>query len=129
MTNLLFSFEGRINRARFWLVALGIFVAELIILAFLFASLGGGAAMSADPQQAMAAIGGITAIILAVVAVVATWISLAIGVKRWHDRNKTGWWMLINFVPVIGPFWYLIECGFLKGTSGPNMYGPDPLAG
>jgi uncharacterized membrane protein YhaH (DUF805 family) len=83
--------------------------------------------MSADPEQAMAAIGGITMIILLVVAVVATWISLAIGVKRWHDRNKTGWWMLINFVPVIGPFWYLIECGFLKGTSGPNTYGPDPL--
>jgi uncharacterized membrane protein YhaH (DUF805 family) len=128
MTNLLFSFEGRINRARFWLVALGIFVAEMIILGILFASLGGGAAMSADPEQAMAAIGGIGMVILAVVVVVATWISLAIGVKRWHDRNKTGWWMLINFVPVIGPFWYLIECGFLKGTSGPNIYGADPLA-
>ena len=128
MTNLLFSFEGRINRARFWLVALGIFVAEMIILGILFASLGGGAAMSADPEQAMAAIGGVSMVILAVVVVVATWISLAIGVKRWHDRNKTGWWMLINFVPVIGPFWYLIECGFLKGTSGPNIYGPDPLA-
>jgi uncharacterized membrane protein YhaH (DUF805 family) len=32
------------------------------------------------------------------------------------------------FVPVIGGLWYLIECGFLRGTPGPNAYGPDPLA-
>ena len=52
---------------------------------------------------------------------------VAIGVKRLHDRNKTGWWMLIILLPVIGGLWYLIECGFLKGTTGPNTYGPDPL--
>ncbi len=48
--------------------------------------------------------------------------------KRYHDRNKSGWWVLIVFVPVIGGLWYLIECGFLRGTPGPNNYGPDPLA-
>jgi hypothetical protein len=31
------------------------------------------------------------------------------------------------FVPVIGGLWYLVECGFLKGTTGPHNYGPDPL--
>jgi uncharacterized membrane protein YhaH (DUF805 family) len=123
MTNLLFSFEGRINRARFWLVNLGIFVAEMII----FAILGGGAAMSANPEEAMAAVGPVAGIVLLVVIVIATWIALAIAVKRWHDRNKTGWWVLIVFVPVIGGLWYLIECGFLKGTAGTNAYGPDPL--
>ena len=35
--------------------------------------------------------------------------------------------MLIILVPVIGSLWYLIECGFLNGTTGPNTYGPDPL--
>jgi uncharacterized membrane protein YhaH (DUF805 family) len=49
-------------------------------------------------------------------------------VKRYHDRNKSGWWILIVFVPVIGGLWYFIECGFLRGTPGPNTYGPDPLA-
>jgi len=29
---------------------------------------------------------------------------------------------------VIGGLWYLIECGFLRGTAGSNAYGPDPLA-
>jgi uncharacterized membrane protein YhaH (DUF805 family) len=36
--------------------------------------------------------------------------------------------VLIALVPVIGGLWYLIECGFLKGTTGPNNYGPDPLS-
>jgi uncharacterized membrane protein YhaH (DUF805 family) len=45
----------------------------------------------------------------------------------WHDRNKSGWWVLIAFVPVIGGLWYLIECGFLPGTTGANNYGADPL--
>ena len=59
MANLLFSFQGRVNRAKFWLVALGIFVAEIIV----FAAIGGGAAMSGDPEQAMAAIGPIAGIV------------------------------------------------------------------
>ena len=48
MTNLLFGFQGRANRAKFWLVALAIFVVEAI----LFAVLGSNVAMSDDPQEA-----------------------------------------------------------------------------
>ncbi|GEP57771.1 DUF805 domain-containing protein [Reyranella soli] len=124
MTDLLFGFQGRANRAKFWLVALGILVVEVI----LFAVILGGAAMSGDPEQIAAAMGPVASIIVLIFAVVATWISIAVAVKRYHDRNKSGWWVLIVFVPVIGGLWYLIECGFLRGTSGPNNYGPDPLA-
>ena len=124
MKDLLFSFHGRVNRAKFWLVALGIFVIEIII----FAVLGGTTAMSTDPQQAMANIGPGAGIVLFVFGVVALWISIAVAIKRYHDRNKSAWWVLIVFVPIIGGLWYLIECGFLRGTPGPNDYGPDPLA-
>ena len=124
MKDLLFSFHGRVNRAKFWLVALGIFVIEIII----FAVLGGTTAMSSDPQQAMANIGPGAGIVLFVFGVVALWISIAVAIKRYHDRNKSAWWVLIVFVPIIGGLWYLIECGFLRGTPGPNDYGPDPLA-
>jgi uncharacterized membrane protein YhaH (DUF805 family) len=123
MKDLLFGVHGRVNRAKFWLVALGIFVLEVII----FAVLGGTTAMSTDPQQAMANIGPVAGIILFVFGVVALWISIAVAIKRYHDRNKSGWWVLIVFVPIIGGLWYLIECGFLRGTPGPNNYGPDPL--
>jgi len=123
MTNLLFGFQGRTNRAKFWLVALAIFVVEAI----LFAMLGSNIAMSDDPQEALARMGPVTSIVLLLFGILVTWISIAVGIKRFHDRNKSGVWVLIIFVPVIGSLWYLIECGFLKGTTGPNNYGPDPL--
>jgi uncharacterized membrane protein YhaH (DUF805 family) len=124
MKDLLFGFHGRANRAKFWLVALGIFVIEVII----FAALGGTTAMSTDPEQAMANLGPGVGIVLFVFGIVALWISIAVAVKRYHDRNKSGWWVFIVFVPIIGGIWYLVECGFLRGTPGPNDYGPDPLA-
>ena len=125
MQSLLFSFEGRVNRARFWLVTLGIVVVEILAFAITL----GGAALSGDPEAAMAAMGPVMGIILLIVILVLTWVALANAVKRYHDRNKSGWWVLIVFVPIIGALWYIIECGFLRGTVGPNTYGPDPLAG
>ncbi|MPZ30005.1 MAG: DUF805 domain-containing protein [Rhodospirillales bacterium] len=124
MANLLFSFQGRANRAKFWLVALGIVVVEVI----LFAAILGGAAMSGDPEEIASAIGPVAGVVIFVFVVIATWISIAVAVKRYHDRDKSGWWVLIVLVPIIGGLWYLIECGFLRGTPGPNSYGPDLLA-
>jgi uncharacterized membrane protein YhaH (DUF805 family) len=125
MTNLLFGFQGRTNRAKFWLVALAIVVIEIILLVIF----GANAVMiSDDPQKALADMGPVTSIVLLIFVLAATWISIAVGIKRFHDRNKSGVWILIIFVPLIGSLWYLIECGFLRGTPGPNDYGPDPLA-
>ena len=81
-----------------------------------------------------------------------SWISaFAIGIKRLHDRNKNGWLIVLFYVApsilagiantseqavvsfVLGlasfviSIWGLVELGFLRGTVGPNPYGPDPL--
>lgn len=50
--------------------------------------------------------------------------SLAAGIRRLHDVDKSGWWMLISIVPLIG----LILIYFLaaEGTSGDNQFGPAP---
>jgi len=64
---------------------------------------------------------------LLVIALVFLYPALAIYTKRWHDRGKSGWWSLILLIPLIGPIWFLVECGCLRGTEGPNEYGPDPL--
>ena len=53
------------------------------------------------------------------------WPGIAISIKRWHDRDKAGWWLLIVFVPVLG-IWNLIESGFLPGTPGTNRFGSSP---
>jgi uncharacterized membrane protein YhaH (DUF805 family) len=124
MQSLLFSFQGRVNRAKFWLVHVVMWVVLLVV----FSAILGSAAMSSDPQAALQSVGAVGGIILLIVYILAIWIGLAVAAKRWHDRNKSAWWILIAVVPVVGGLWYLIECGFLKGTTGPNKYGPDPLA-
>ncbi len=53
------------------------------------------------------------------------WPEIAISIKRWHDRDKAGWWLFIAVIPVLG-IWNLIECGFLPGTAGANRFGSDP---
>ena len=51
--------------------------------------------------------------------------SLAVGVRRLHDINRTGWWLLLVFVPGIG--WIvLIVWAIKRGDKGQNKYGPDP---
>jgi len=47
-------------------------------------------------------------------------------IKRFHDRDKSGWWVLILFVPILGFFWAIIDLGILEGSSGPNRFGSDP---
>ena len=130
MQGLLFSFDGRVNRAKFWLVV----IATDIVLFVLFGILAAvtGVSMDVAADGSMPSLGGaglIAGLIGLLLVVLAVWIGLAMGVKRYHDRNKSGWWVLIALVPVIGGLWYLIECGFLRGTAGPNQYGADPLAG
>jgi uncharacterized membrane protein YhaH (DUF805 family) len=83
--------------------------------------------------------------------------SLAVGVKRLHDRNKSGWYLVLFYIipsilivagiavgtimedsimiaSILGlvaaaiGIWAFIELGCLRGTVGANRYGPDPLA-
>ena len=52
---------------------------------------------------------------------------ISVGVRRLHDQDKSGWWLLIAFVPLIG-FLVLLYFYVQRGTDGPNQFGPDPLA-
>jgi len=52
--------------------------------------------------------------------------SLGVAVRRLHDTNRSGWWILISLVPLIGMIW-IIVLFCLKGTSGQNRFGNDPL--
>jgi uncharacterized membrane protein YhaH (DUF805 family) len=54
--------------------------------------------------------------------------TLAVSVRRLHDLDRSGWWLLIVLIPIIGAIWLLVWfC--TRGTVGPNRFGPDPLAG
>jgi uncharacterized membrane protein YhaH (DUF805 family) len=130
---LFFGFKGRINRAKYWLTFV-VYIAVMIVvtgLAFRF--------------------GKVTMFFLiAVVLYLPVAISgVLVGIKRLHDRDKSGWWLLVFYLlPAIlrwlaeatGPYaifelasiailiWGLVELGVLRGTPGSNQYGPDPLA-
>jgi uncharacterized membrane protein YhaH (DUF805 family) len=54
------------------------------------------------------------------------WPGSALLVKRWHDRNRSGWFCFTVFAPIVGQIWTLIEAGFLRGSVGQNRFGPDP---
>jgi uncharacterized membrane protein YhaH (DUF805 family) len=123
------SFEGRISRKPFWLSLLALVVAQWILF-IIFGMVLGTSMSGIDPTADPAAMNA-----AAMQAMIPMWIviilflypSLAIYAKRWHDRGKSGWWTLIALVPFIGGIWLLVECGFLRGTEGPNQYGNDPL--
>lgn len=112
---LLTSYEGRINRAKFW-AGIGIFFVGAIIAAVIDNVIG--TTFQGIPYGWVYVIYSI-AMIYCVFALYA---------KRWHDRDKSGWWSLIALVPFIGGIWLLVECGILAGTPGPNRFGSDPLA-
>jgi uncharacterized membrane protein YhaH (DUF805 family) len=120
-----FRFGGRINRARFWRIKIGMLLVNLffaIWVAIQFQHI------ALNPQHEPAHQRWALGAVVLWIALITFWVVLAAGVKRFHDRDKSGWWVLINLIPVAGPVWYLIECGFLPGTAGANKYGPDPLA-
>jgi uncharacterized membrane protein YhaH (DUF805 family) len=72
--------------------------------------------------------GGGVGILSTIFTIIAICPAIALYAKRWHDRNKSGWWTLIGFVPIIGAIWIIVELGCLRGTEGANTYGADPLA-
>jgi uncharacterized membrane protein YhaH (DUF805 family) len=53
--------------------------------------------------------------------------SLAVAVRRLHDLDRSGWWILLGFIPIVG-FIILIIWYCSRGTPGPNRFGPDPLS-
>jgi uncharacterized membrane protein YhaH (DUF805 family) len=149
--NLLFGFNGRIdcNQYRLWLL---LFVAGLVAVGF---------------------VGDFAGATVSMILVVLFWIGAfisgsAVGIKRLHDRNKSGWWLLVfnilpialiffslgraNFLAIAGGtvewaalvrggmgsillslaaaailIWGGIELAYVRGTVGPNQYGPDPF--
>ncbi|HVW92779.1 MAG TPA: DUF805 domain-containing protein [Devosia sp.] len=107
------SMDGRIGRKSFWIGVLVFFVVGII-------------ASIIDALLNTPRFGG-SGVVGVIADLVMIYPSIALSAKRWHDRGKSAWWILINIIPVIGWIWALVETGFLKGTTGANQYGPDPL--
>lgn len=124
-----FGFQGRIGRKTWWLgyvlPMIGISILSTVLdIGFGFITLEDAAPVDGYGFETRGV--GVFGLLSLIPLV---WISLAGQVKRWHDRDKSGWFVLVNFIPFIGVIWAFVETGFLRGTMGPNRFGPDPLGG
>lgn len=54
--------------------------------------------------------------------------AISAAVRRLHDLDKSGWWLLILLIPIVGTIIFIVWAA-TKGTTGDNRFGPDPLAG
>lgn len=119
-----FDFAGRSRRKEYWMFALlGLLVWVVWFVganAVMATSLNGTASVSGTAMLVTGLVGlwGLLSFIPAI----------AVAVRRLHDGNRSGWWLLIGLVPFVGGlvllYFYLIE-----GTRGPNRFGPDPKEG
>ncbi|KQH91823.1 DUF805 domain-containing protein [Vibrio fluvialis] len=135
---LLFSFQGRIGRQTYWIWNVCYYLAIVSVIVLLNRWFP-----------------GLAPYVLPLFMLLILVPDLAVTAKRWHDRDKSSWWLLLNVPLVIGRMtvpmgeasmtttpnlldtgislaallcgsWILIECGFLAGSDGDNRFGKAP---
>jgi uncharacterized membrane protein YhaH (DUF805 family) len=175
---LLFRFDGRLNRARYWLTGLLMLCAALALAAVLAAVVAGTTqhagklTLKVDPGDVFLlvdlagmrrALETLSTLDLTspdtlapllyrlILSPLLAWVFIAASVKRLHDRDRSGWWLVLFFgVPhlysqfadnlgdsyaaivlglaaIVLYIWGFVELLFLKGTRNSNRFGPDPL--
>jgi uncharacterized membrane protein YhaH (DUF805 family) len=145
-----FGFHGRIGRKNYWqlgLIALFIALFPDVCAVWIAAYFAG---RTTDEMEGSPMIRSVHLLFIGL----GIWAFAALSGKRLHDRNRRAWWML-GFIPLFAtpvielwapgptleaifevillislPFvlWFWVELGFLKGTQGPNRFGPNPIA-
>jgi uncharacterized membrane protein YhaH (DUF805 family) len=143
LANLYTTFDGRISRQPFWIGMIALTVVMIVLLYIV----------------SFAGAGFVARLIVFIIQLAFLYPSAAVMVKRLHDRDKPGWYaaillglsilngltnlfgltgnpldpnaldFILGLAVLVVAIWFLIELGFLRGTAGPNQYGPDPLAG
>jgi uncharacterized membrane protein YhaH (DUF805 family) len=106
---LLFSFRGRATRAEFWVGLIATHVILVVPLIYLPHWFYG------SPLEPVVAL--VTNILFA-------WWLLAVSVKRWHDLDRSGWWVLIYAAFCVGALWAFVVQGFRRGSADTNRFGP-----
>lgn len=109
------DFKGRARRNEYWMYVLF----NTIITLICYALIGIGAVAESG------LIGGLGLILLYGTGLALLIPSLAVAVRRLHDTNRSGWFLLLILIPLIG-FIVLLVFLVTEGTRGPNNYGPDP---
>jgi uncharacterized membrane protein YhaH (DUF805 family) len=102
------KFSGRARRTEYWMFMLFSLIISLV-LAFIEGLLGSG---------------GVLGLLYGLAVLVP---SLAVSVRRLHDTGRSGWWLLIGLIPIVGVI-VLIVFAVQDSNAGDNAYGPNPKA-
>lgn len=140
-----FDFSGRSRRMEFWMFQLlNLLVAAVLAgpfyVSFVGAAMSGAAAGPEGQEAAMEAalLTGMSPVMMIMMGLYGLYVlaafipSLAVTVRRLHDRDLSGWWylgvILASLIPIVGILAALafLVLMFLPGTSGPNRFGEDP---
>jgi len=123
-------FSGRARRREYWGFLLLLTIIATALTIWLFAALGGQpAAGTPEAFEAMVSAGGPAMWALSALSVFYLFTiipSLAVSVRRLHDSDKSGWWLLLSFVPAGALVLFIFY--LLDGTPGSNRHGADPKA-
>ena len=105
-------FSGRARRMEYWYFVLFNIIVT-VVLALIDTLLG-----TFNIVQGVGLLSGIYSLAVLIP-------TLAVMVRRLHDIDRTGWWILINLIPLVGTI-VLLVFALTPGTPGSNRYGPDP---
>ncbi len=106
------TFSGRAQRAEYWYFFL------FYLLIFIGLSILDGLTGSFSAESGMGFLGGLLSLALFVP-------SLAVGVRRLHDTGRSGWFLLLALIPLVGAI-VLLVFAVQDSTPGENQYGPNP---
>lgn len=104
-------FSGRAQRAEYWM-----FFLFNLIIGFVLGIIEGLSGMSANSDVSVLA--NLYALAILIPAI-------AVSVRRLHDTGRSGWWLLIAFVPILGTI-VLLVFFIMDSQSGTNEFGPNP---
>lgn len=107
------NFKGRARRAELWWFFLFITIVSLVLTAIDMLVLSGTASEI-----------GLLSTIFSFAILIP---SFAVGARRLHDINKSGWWQILGLIPLLG--WAIMIYWFAtEGNAGDNDFGADPLS-
>lgn len=125
-------FNGRARRSEFWWYYLALMIVESVLYfvlvvpgltAFTTATMEASLAGTAAPAMPGSLAAG--QLIMSLVALALLLPTLGVSVRRLHDTDRSGFWVLLGLIPLVGTI-ILIVWWASAGTPGPNQYGPDP---
>lgn len=116
------DFSGRSQRKEYWMFLLFYLIITLLCVLFMLA---GGMTIADGDQSEPGLLFWLGVGVLVIFALGSIIPSIAVQVRRFHDQDKSGWLVLLGFIPYVGGLIVIIfMC--IEGTRGPNRFGNDP---